>query len=516
MRYRKLIQDFFLIDDAKTGELIPFILNPVQNKYYDDLCRDYDIENKGVTAAIRENIVKARREGFSSLILGIFAADDIMQENPTETSVISYKDDATATFRKRYRNFILSFFARRKMLHTVEEIRNKPAILDKAAKRFLTIDGTDIELAHNRAHFSCGTASARVGGRGGVLQKLLFSEIAYYPNTEKMTAKEVVEGTMRQIDINSGWIFGESTENGRGTYQYQMWSLAKKGLSRFRNRFYGAKEFYSEEEIDLIKSEYVDMDMFRRDYPMTEDDLFKSSQLAFTTEEDLFALVNSKDAKKDLAYWLEIQGTNYIDQCEIITNSLEMLIREHPKHALYVGLDTAKQVDRTVLTVLKDRRTSLTGGIKIITIDSTGHGDFIPDWFERNTSWYVERVKFSRPTKHIIYTNLTVVIKQQQTSLPILIEDKEYTSEEAKNFTEEMLALEKKTIGNLIVVAHPDGGQFHDDHPDSWALAEHGYIVINGVDKREKPTASLSLPNMVENMLNKKNTNKRVVDDEYA
>ena len=161
---------------------------------------------------MREIILKARREGFSSLILGLFAADDILQENPTESLAISYRDDATATFRKRYRLYITSYFAK-KQGHTAESIQKNINILEIVAKQFLSIDGSDIELKHNKAHFYCGTASARTGGRGGVLQKVLFSEEAHYPDTEKMEAREIVDGTLRQVDISSGWAFRESTCN---------------------------------------------------------------------------------------------------------------------------------------------------------------------------------------------------------------------------------------------------------------------------------------------------------------
>lgn len=518
MQYKRFIQDFFLIDRADTGELVPFVFNKVQNKYYDELVRDYDIEKKGINSAIRENILKARREGFSSLVLAIFCADDIRNDNPTETSVISYKDDATDTFKRRYRTYALSFFARFKLGYSVEQIKKKPALLDIAGKKFLAVDsGHEIIFAHNKAHFYCGTASAKVGGRGGVLQKLLFSEIAYYPDTEIMTAKEIVEGTMRQVDISSGWIFCESTENGRGTYQYKMWTNAKQKLSRFINRFYGAREFYTEEEISLIKSEFVDMDMFKREYPMTEDDLFASSALSFVSQEKLMALEEYPNSKRDLIYWLVLTGTNYIDQCEILNSALEQVAKKNPKNALYAGIDVAKQRDKTVLTILKDKASSLSGGVKCVAIDATGAGDFMPDWFERNSRYYLERVKFSRMTKDILYTNLTAVIEKKLTSLPLMIDGGEYTSEEAKMFYNEMVELQKKIVGEMIVVEHPKGDDSHDDFPDSWALAEHAHAVIMGVDKRVKPVPSHSLPNALEKMLVRKEgvNNRRVVDTEY-
>lgn len=271
-----MIENSFLIDQPDTGKLVPFVFRPVQNKYYNELIRDYDIENKGISSPVRDIILKARREGFSSLILALFAADDILNTNPTETLVISYKDEATETFRKRYRLYLTSCFAL-DAGYTVDEIQADPNILEEMAAVHFTADGSDIELKHNKAHFYCGTASARTGGRGGVLQKLLFSEEAHYPNSEKMTATEIVDGTLRQIDIKAGWVFRESTANGYGNYYEQTWAYAVEGESRFKPRFYGWREMYDEEEYKLIASEFTDKQTLKQEYPETAEEAFIAS-----------------------------------------------------------------------------------------------------------------------------------------------------------------------------------------------------------------------------------------------
>jgi hypothetical protein len=321
MKYKLFIEENFMIDFANTGELVPFKFNPVQEVYYEALCREYDIEKNGINVPIRENILKARREGFSSFILGLFAADDLMNDNPTETDVLSYKEDATKTFRKRYRTYLLSFFAKEFGV-TQEQIRNNINILEEIAPNVFSIDADDIELNHNKAHFQCNTASARIGGRGGVRHKLLFSEIAFYPDTPKVSAAEMIEATMRQVDLASGWIFGESTENGQGTYQHKMWVEAKRGRSRFKNRFYGTGHFYDAQQLATIRSEYIDLDAFRRDYPQTEDDLFKGSARSFTSEDQLTKLIDHPTADKDFIYAVEFQHENGMDVAEIIADDL--------------------------------------------------------------------------------------------------------------------------------------------------------------------------------------------------
>ena len=298
MEYKQFIQDYFLIDEPKIGQLVPFIFNKVQQKYYQELVDDYDIEKNGISSASREVILKARREGFSSFVIALFAADDILQENPTESLVISYRDDATDTFRKRYRLYVTSYFAR-KSGYTVEQIQQNPNILDQMAKQYLSIDSGEMELAHNKAHFYCGTASARVGGRGGVVQKLLFSEAAFYPDSDKMTAKEIVDGTMRQVDIASGWIFMESTANGYGNYYEQIESAANKREHRFKSRFYGWQEFYTEEEFATIASEFIDKSMLKQEYPKTREEAYIASGSSFFDNEKIFELL--KKVKEPIA-----------------------------------------------------------------------------------------------------------------------------------------------------------------------------------------------------------------------
>lgn len=274
MKYRAMIEKYFLIDDAETGALVPFIFNDVQAKYYQQLCTDYDIENKGLTSPVREIILKARKEGFTSLILALFAADDYAQDNPTETEVVSYKDEATAKFRKRYRYFMLSCFAKRE-LKWDETNRRNPLMLESISKQAFAVDSEGhYELRHNRAVFDCSTANARTGSRGGTKHKILYSEAAHYQDTEKITAGEIIEGGSQQMSAESGWIFIESTANGEGNTYADMWAAAMKGAIRFKPRFYGWQEFYTKEQFAVIASSFTNKDRLKQEYPSTPEEAF--------------------------------------------------------------------------------------------------------------------------------------------------------------------------------------------------------------------------------------------------
>jgi len=517
MKYRLFIEDYFMIDAAKNGQLVPFKFNSVQEDYYENvLCKEYDIEKNGLTIPVREHIVKARREGFSSFILGLFAADDLLNDNPTVTDVYTFRDKDTATFRKRYRHYLLTYFAH-KFGVTKEQIYNDINILEQIAPEVLSIDSTSIEIKHNKAFGQFSTAGAKVAGRGGVRHKLLFSELAFYPNTVNMTVSQMVEPTMRQVDIDAGWIFMESTEDGPGTYQYKLWKEAELGRSRFRNRFYGSGFFYSDEELAKIESEFVDKEQFIKEYPRTVDDLFKGGSKSFTTEAELTKMQSSKNADKDLVYLAEYHGQNYMDVAEMIMVELRRLERQHEGYFLYAAIDEAKEKDATTLCVLRGRRRALNnsrGGVTGLGIDST-RGDFLADWFERNSNWYVIRIKFSRPSKSSMYSNLQVIIADQLTQIPEWRDNNgEWVSDEMKHFINQMTWLEKEYMGDMLVVHHPagecarDGHNYdecmhHDDFPDAWVMAEDVYVELNGAPVRQKRPDIPTVPNVVANLLDK-------------
>jgi hypothetical protein len=89
MKLKAFIQDNFLIDNPETGELVSFGFRKVQDKYYDMLCQDYDeaLNFNG----LREIVLKARKEGFTSKILALFSGVAILDENPVRFLEISYK-----------------------------------------------------------------------------------------------------------------------------------------------------------------------------------------------------------------------------------------------------------------------------------------------------------------------------------------------------------------------------------------------------------------------------------------
>lgn len=175
------------------------------------------------------------------------------------------------------------------------------------------------------------------------------------------------------------------------------------------------------------------------------------------------------------------------------------------KSDCYVGIDTAKHPDSTIVTVLKfdpeTKKKQIINWLELrgerysdqfdiikefltkykvlaIAIDATGQGDFMPDMFESNTEFRDEhsglfRIKFNQVSKDQIYKNLKVSISELLTELPKL------DTREGERFKQQMLDLQQEWKGQHLSVNHPDGPNAHDDYPDSWALAEWAYAKYN-------------------------------------
>lgn len=196
----------------------------------------------------------------------------------------------------------------------------------------------------------------------------------------------------------------------------------------------------------------------------------------------------------------------------VTTEDLNALIDEDrkqtyhdKKHEYFVGIDTAKHPDSTVVTMLRynpERKLKeITNWMELrgenyknqfdiimnfiakynvvaIAIDSTGQGQFMPDWISQETEYADEKsglyeIKFSAVMKDAIYRNLKVSIQKLLTRLPQL------DTKLGERFREQMLDLQQEYKGQLLSVAHPDDPNAHDDYSDSWALAEWAYARWN-------------------------------------
>lgn len=205
---------------------MPFIFNNVQNFYYDILLKDYP-----ELIGIRENILKARKEGFSSIIAGIFTVDFILsglKKIPiTSSQVTAHREKDVKPHFNRINLFLESWMEKEKY----------------PRKLFLKVDNETSYLKNIAdAEFSVGTAGAKAMGRGGDTLNLHWTEIGFYPNTPIINAEELVIGSEKQVPLGIGKIFRESTGNVVGDFWYDEYNrgVEKDGKreSNFRSRFF--------------------------------------------------------------------------------------------------------------------------------------------------------------------------------------------------------------------------------------------------------------------------------------
>lgn len=232
--YKAFIEDNFYLKN-KHGQIVPFVFNEVQNLWYDEVTGRYpDMQG------IRENDEKGRQFGISTIIAGIFTTDFIMSElgeiDITDSDIYSYKDSETASHFARVNMFVDSWLLKSQGGDYADTNHRKE--LDRIRPQFLASDRANqlVGKAH-KTRYTTQTASAKVSGRGDTKLNIHWSEIAFYPNTEIMSAENLVTAAEEQVPQGLGKIFRESTGNMMGDFFANEYYKGKDGKSEFHSRF---------------------------------------------------------------------------------------------------------------------------------------------------------------------------------------------------------------------------------------------------------------------------------------
>lgn len=215
LNYKKMIETGFDIVD-KRGNRRPFVLNDVQNLYLEQLKAEYP-----TMEGIRENDLKARQEGFSALIDAIFTCDLLALEN-VGGQIVSHKEKETETLMNRVNFYIDSFCEKRGL--------PREGIFKVDTRHYLE--------TYKGSYLFIGTAGAKTLGRGGTLQNIHWSEVAFYPNTEILNAEKLVSAAEQQVLTGVGKIFRESTGNMMGDYFHRECERSRRDESVYKFRFF--------------------------------------------------------------------------------------------------------------------------------------------------------------------------------------------------------------------------------------------------------------------------------------
>ena len=245
IKYRAFIEDNFSISD-KSGKIVPFQFNPIQTKFFENDYADESI------------VLKARQQGFSSLITAIFATDFILRANSYSAVVADVEENATGLLDKI--KFYLDSYAAKTGVKVPLKYDSRFELYNPLKKSRIII----------------GTARSTEFGRSRTITNLLLSEIAFYPNIEKILAgagQAVVEGGRKIL---------ETTANGFNDFK-KIWEAAVLGESIYKPLFYNAEDFYPAEFLSKKKKELGDR--FMQEYPSNPVEAFISSgQLYFNRE----------------------------------------------------------------------------------------------------------------------------------------------------------------------------------------------------------------------------------------
>lgn len=259
--YQKFIEHNFKIKN-KEGRVVPFVLWNTQDKYTEDLYSYYGKEMEN----IRDIILKARKEGFSSFILALFSTDFLIADYPIASVSIADTKDETKKLFNRAKFFLNSALGQQdKSLEDICEVYNSNDIVNKT----------------NGATFWIGTAGAKTAPRVESIQNLHFSEAAHFPDTDIITAQETIEGAIQMVDQGIGKIFIESTARGYGNYYQDLWALAEDHQSEYRSVFFSARELYSEDWLLQKEKSFTSREMYLQEYPNTPEEAFKSTGSKF-------------------------------------------------------------------------------------------------------------------------------------------------------------------------------------------------------------------------------------------
>lgn len=258
LNYKKFIEARLRIVD-KEANIVPFNLNKIQTKY---LLED---------STGRDVILKARQQGFSSLILALFTADFLLKDNQRNVIVADISDNASELLDR------VKFF-----IKTYEDTKQIKVPLKYNSKYELFNEATN-------SRYTIGTADNVDFGRSKTITNLHLSEAAFYSNLERMFS-----GSMQAV-VPTGRIIIETTANGYGYFK-SFWDECKLGERPFKPLFYKASDFYSPEFLDIKKKELKEQ--YPQEYPETDTEAFLSSgEMYFNADSLKWYLEQAKEPK---------------------------------------------------------------------------------------------------------------------------------------------------------------------------------------------------------------------------
>lgn len=221
----------------KQGQIVNFIPNEPQRKFADQ-------------AAGKDILLKARQEGFSSFIGGVYTGDFILDQNSYSVVIADVSDNAIGLLDKV--KFYLQSYEHRTGMKIPLKYNSKYEMVNQVLN----------------SKYQIGTAENAEFGRSKTIKNLHMSEAAFYKNFRKLLASAL------QAVRPDGRVVIETTANGFNEFK-EFWDETEMGLTGFNPLFFSASSFYSSEFLDQKRKELGRL--FTQEYPETPIDAFIAS-----------------------------------------------------------------------------------------------------------------------------------------------------------------------------------------------------------------------------------------------
>lgn len=241
---RAIEENFTIVDKGIEGERgpqeVPFNLNPPQVEF---------LKNSGD----RNVILKARKMGFSSVLLAIACIKFLFGENERCVSM-SFDKEASAKQLERAKHFLRSY-DRKNGTQVMKSLKYN-------SKNEMVIEGLTKEGKVYTNSLRIGTAKSSSFGRGDDITFLHLTEVSSADNLNMLLAgvgEALVHGAMLSM---------ETTANGYNEFK-TFWDEASVGSRNYKTMFFDPTWEYDEEFLKRKKQELGRL--FDQEYPMTPE-----------------------------------------------------------------------------------------------------------------------------------------------------------------------------------------------------------------------------------------------------
>lgn len=248
----------------KSGREVPFTMNQIQRRYYEELIKKYwkpyllpNGKEVYRLQGVREVNLKARQFGLSSLICAILLHDTIFFPG-TRTWLFCQDDDASKTMLEERVKFYFNSINREDpliVLPTPDKDNTKELVFATIASKI------SCRSPGQSQHVS------RKKGRSITLRNALLSELEEWPY-----ADELIQGLDPALNDPSTNIFIESSPNLRGSYFYRFYQMGKDPSTGWTSRFW---PWYLHDEYQSTINSIIEHDQIKASLTEDEHDLIE-------------------------------------------------------------------------------------------------------------------------------------------------------------------------------------------------------------------------------------------------